>query len=347
MRAYPWEATPVGPVSSWPQSLKHAVRTVLDLHMPAYLAWGDGYIQFFNDAYMPILGGKLEGALGNDTRVTWPEAWPTIQPLWEQVRQGATFGHDEFLMTLHRNGYPESCYFTHSYSPVYGGDGSIGGVLATLVETTRAVLGERRQTYQLKLADTLRRETEFAPMLKATIRLTSEYFTGSNVAYVELDEGKRTFTVKEEWKDGVETGGAQGTLPIDMLSPSQLDALRGGATICINDVSTDPECAAVAKPCLMLGIHSVVVIPLKDAATACTAPASCTRTTPTAGPSMSAVWPKTWRAAPGKRCAASAPRKRCAKKRACSSCSTALARCWLPRSTSTPCCSPSPTPPPN
>ncbi|BDT57075.1 hypothetical protein MasN3_05690 [Massilia varians] len=264
MRAHPWETTPVGPVSSWPQSLKHAVRTVLDLHMPAYLAWGDGYVQFFNDAYMPILGAKFEGALGNDTRVTWPEAWPTIAPLWEQVRQGATFGHDEFMMTLHRNGYPERCYFSHSYSPVYGNDGSIGGVLATLVETTRAVLGERRQTYQLKLADTLRRETEFAPMLKATIRLTSEYFTGSNVAYVELDEGKRTFTVKEEWKDGVETGGAQGTLPIDMLSPSQIEALRGGATICINDVSTDPECAAVAKPCLMLGIRSVVVIPLKD-----------------------------------------------------------------------------------
>ena len=264
MRAHPWETTPVGPVSSWPQSLKHAVRTVLDLHMPAYLAWGDGYVQFFNDAYMPILGAKFEGALGNDTRVTWPEAWPTIAPLWEQVRQGATFGHDEFMMTLHRNGYPERCYFSHSYSPVYGNDGSIGGVLATLVETTKAVLGERRQTYQLKLADTLRRETEFAPMLKATIRLTSEYFTGSNVAYVELDEGKRTFTVKEEWKDGVETGGAQGTLPIDMLSPSQIEALRGGATICINDVSTDPECAAVAKPCLMLGIRSVVVIPLKD-----------------------------------------------------------------------------------
>ena len=264
MRSYPWDTSPVGPVASWPQSLKHAVRTVLDLHMPAYLAWGDSYVQFFNDAYMPILGAKLEGALGNDTRVTWPEAWPTIQPLWDKVRQGATFGHDEFLLTLHRNGYPEKCYFSHSYSPVYGDDGRIGGVLATLVETTKAVLGERRQTYQLKLADTLRRETEFAPMLKATIRLSSEYFTNANVAYVELDEQKRTFTVKEEWKDGVETGGAQGTLPIDMLSPNQLDALRAGTTICINDVSTDPECATVAKPCLMLGIHSVVVIPLKD-----------------------------------------------------------------------------------
>jgi len=49
-----------------------------------------------------------------------------------------------------------------------------------------------------------------------------------------------------------------------MLSPGQLEALRAGTTICIDDVSTDPECVAVAKPCLMLGIHSVIVIPLKD-----------------------------------------------------------------------------------
>ncbi len=264
MRTFPWETTAVGPVAGWPKSLKHAVRTVLDLRMPAYLAWGDAYVQFFNDAYLPILGAKHEGALGNDTRVTWSEVWPTIQPLWDQVHQGATFGYDEFPITLHRFGYPEQCYFSQSFSPVYDDGGRIAGVLVTCVETTRAVLGERRQAYQLKLADTLRRETAFDPMLKATIRLTSEYFTGSNVAYVELDEAKRTFTVKEEWKDGVETGGAQGTLPIDMLSPNQLDALRAGTTICINDVSTDPECAAVARPCLMLGIHSVVVIPLKD-----------------------------------------------------------------------------------
>jgi signal transduction histidine kinase/ActR/RegA family two-component response regulator/PAS domain-containing protein len=264
MRAFPWETSAVGPVASWPHSLKQAVRTVLDLRMPAYLAWGDTYVQFFNDAYMPILGARCDSALGNDTRVTWPEAWPTIRPLWDEVKQGATFGHDEFPLTLYRNGYPEKCFFSHSYSPVYGDDGRIAGVLATCVETTKAVLGERRQAYQLKLADTLRRETEFDPLLKATIRLTSEYFSGSNVAYVELDEQHRTFTVKEEWKDGVETGGAQGTLPIDMLSPRQLDHLRAGTTICINDVSTDPECAAVAKPCLMLGIHSVVVIPLKD-----------------------------------------------------------------------------------
>ena len=264
MRAFPWETTPVGPVHTWPHSLKSAVRTVLDLRLPAYLAWGDAYVQFFNDAYVPILGDKKDEALGNDSRVTWAEIWPTIGPMWQQVRQGEALGSEGLPLTINRYGYYETCYFSYSYSPIYGDTGKVEGVLVTFAEITKAVLGERRHAYQIKLADTLRRETEFNPMLKATIRLTSEYFTNSNVAYVELDEAKRIFTVKEEWKDGVETGAAQGTLPVDMLSPGQLELLRAGTTICINDVSTDPECAAVAGPCLMLGIHSVIVIPLKD-----------------------------------------------------------------------------------
>ena len=264
MRAFLWETTPVGPVASWSRSLKQAVRTVLDLRLPAYLAWGDAYVQFFNDAYVPVLGDKQDEALGNDARVTWSEIWPTIGPLWQQVRQGEAMGSDTWPLTINRYGYYETCYFSHSYSPIYGDGGTVEGVLTTFADITKAVLGERRHAYQVKLADTLRRETEFKPMLKATIRLTSEYFLNSNVAYVELDEDKRIFTVKEEWKDGVETGNAQGTLPLDMLSPNQLALLRAGTTICIDDVSADPECAAVAGPCLMLGIHSVVVIPLKD-----------------------------------------------------------------------------------
>ncbi|QOY94822.1 GAF domain-containing protein [Massilia sp. UMI-21] len=264
MRAFPWEATAVGPVAGWPQSLKSAVRTVLDLRLPAYLAWGDAHVQFYNDAYVPILGDKRVNALGNDSRVTWAEVWSSIGPMWEQVRRGRSLGSDALPLTINRYGYYETCYFSDSHSPIYGESGRVEGVLVTFAEITKAVLGERRRAYQVKLADTLRRETAFGPMLKATIGLASEYFANSNVAYVELDEQKRTFTVKEEWKDGVETGGAQGTLPIDMLSPAQLDQLRAGATICINDVSSDPECAAVAKPCVMLGIHSVVVIPLKD-----------------------------------------------------------------------------------
>ena len=144
MRTCRWDSTVVGPVESWPQNLKHAVRTVLDLRMPAYLAWGDEHVQFFNDAFMPILGAKIDGARGGDSRITWSEAWPTLQPMWDQVRQGATFADNEFQIALNRNGFAESCYFSHSYSPIYSESGAIDGVFVTCVETTKAVMGERR-----------------------------------------------------------------------------------------------------------------------------------------------------------------------------------------------------------
>ena len=112
MRAFPWETTAVGPVACWPHSLKSAVRTVLDLRLPAYLAWGDSYVQFFNDAYVPILGDKKDGALGNDARVTWSEIWPTIGPMWAQVRRGEALGSEGLPLTINRYGYYETCYFS-------------------------------------------------------------------------------------------------------------------------------------------------------------------------------------------------------------------------------------------
>ncbi|WP_169444474.1 hybrid sensor histidine kinase/response regulator [Massilia niastensis] len=264
IRAHPWEKTSLGPVSDWPHGLKFAVRTLLDMRVPCYLAWGESFSQLFNDAYLPVLGDKCAGALGADVRDIWPEAWPVIGPKWARVLAGESLGEDALALTLNRHGYPERCYFTYSYSPVYGDGGKPEGVLATFIETTKSVLGERRHAFQLKMADTLRRETEFDSMLKATIRLTSEYFTGSKVSYVEIDAQERILLLKEEWKDGVETRGPRATLPLDLLSERQLEQLRAGMAICASDVGADPACAAVAPQCLALGIHSVIVIPLKD-----------------------------------------------------------------------------------
>ena len=123
MRHYPWEATPVGPVAHWPFSLKLAVRTLLDCQLPMYLAWGDAYTQFFNDAYVPILGAKKDGALGGDVRATWPEIWPTIGPMWARVLQGEPVGSSDLALTINRYGYFETCHFAYSYSPIYGDDG--------------------------------------------------------------------------------------------------------------------------------------------------------------------------------------------------------------------------------
>ena len=88
---------------------------------------------------------KHPTALGAKGKSVWPEIWETIGPLLHGVmeRAEANWADDLFSM-LERNGYPEECYFTFSYSPIRDESGGIGGVFTPVVETTEKVIGERR-----------------------------------------------------------------------------------------------------------------------------------------------------------------------------------------------------------
>ena len=69
-RTLDWTATALGPAESWPQSLKTAVSICLGSRHPIVLWWGTPeYAQFYNDAYVPILGaGKHPHWLGRSGR---------------------------------------------------------------------------------------------------------------------------------------------------------------------------------------------------------------------------------------------------------------------------------------
>lgn len=143
MRSYDWTKSSLGPVKGWPQALKIMIRTLLDCQIPMYVAWGPDLIQFYNDAYTPILGIK-HPALGDSTHKTWHEIWPTISPMFADVMKGTPCGFQNMHFTMLRSGYPEDCYFNFSYSPICNPDATVGGVLATCVETTAIVFREKQ-----------------------------------------------------------------------------------------------------------------------------------------------------------------------------------------------------------
>ncbi len=143
-RALDWRQTAVGPVESWPQSLRTAVSMLLESRFPMLLCWGAEFIQFYNDPFRPILGQKKHPALGKSTRETFAEAWHIIGPLFEQVMRGSAVGFEDMLVPLDRNGFLEECYFLYSYSPIRDESGGVGGILVTCTETTARVLAERR-----------------------------------------------------------------------------------------------------------------------------------------------------------------------------------------------------------
>ncbi|MGZ4787144.1 MAG: ATP-binding protein [Terriglobales bacterium] len=154
MCSYDWSKSTLGTVDQWPHSLRVAIRILLGSSYPIYIAWGREYTQFYNDSYLPILGIKHPDALGKGTPHTFAEIWDFIGPMFDRaLEKGEATGATDQILFLERNGYPEECYFTFSYSPIPGDDpDAVGGVFVTALETTDRVIEERRLTLLRDLA---------------------------------------------------------------------------------------------------------------------------------------------------------------------------------------------------
>ncbi|WP_166636894.1 ATP-binding protein [Cognatilysobacter terrigena] len=139
-----WTATPLGPPSTWPRSLKTVVELMLDSRFAMWLAWGDDLTFFCNDAYRPTLGVKRD-FIGASAREVWKEIWPDIGPRIEHVLRTGEATWDEGLeLYLERRGFKEETYHTFSYSPVQGDTGRIEAMLCVVTEVTERTLAERR-----------------------------------------------------------------------------------------------------------------------------------------------------------------------------------------------------------
>ncbi len=140
IRSFDWSKTAIGCPDTWPQSLCIAVNIMLDSPFGMYIAWGNEYIQLYNDGYCPFLGAtKHPHALGSSTRKTFAEVWPTIGPMFDGVMKGIPVSFSNLTFQLERHGFLEECVFDFSYSPIRLQDGEVGGVLVTVMETTKKV----------------------------------------------------------------------------------------------------------------------------------------------------------------------------------------------------------------
>jgi len=137
-RAFDWARTSLGPVESWPPSLRTAVALVLRSGFPTILVWGSDLVQIYNDAYSRLIGRKHPDALGMPTHVTWPEIRHIQEPIFARVFAGETVNVKDAHYALDRTGTIEDAYFDASFVPVPNDD-QIGGSLSILFETTERV----------------------------------------------------------------------------------------------------------------------------------------------------------------------------------------------------------------
>jgi signal transduction histidine kinase len=155
MREMDWSATSLGPVETWPQSIRSTLSMLLPSKAQIILFWGPEFTVFYNDAYRPVFGAKHPGALGLPGREAWSEIWDNLlfDLLAGVVRTGEAFWAKDLLFELERYGFLEETYFDVSYDPVRVESGAVGGVYCIVTETTERVVGARRLSVLKDLAE--------------------------------------------------------------------------------------------------------------------------------------------------------------------------------------------------
>jgi signal transduction histidine kinase/DNA-binding response OmpR family regulator len=228
MRAKDWSANPVGPVESWPQSLRSVVQIMLGSRFAMWMSWGRKRTFFYNDAYRPTLGGKHPWALGSPASEVWAEIWPAIGPRIEIVEQRGEATWDEgLLLFLERHGYPEETYHTFSYSPLPDDEGGIGGMLCVVTEETERIIGERRLRILREVATRIATTRTPAEVFKAIeARLAAErHDLPFALIYLQDGDGERLRLVAS-------SGLAAG----HRVAPTVIGEAEGGAAWPIADL---------------------------------------------------------------------------------------------------------------
>jgi PAS domain S-box-containing protein len=145
LRSHDWSSTKLGPVESWPRSLRTYVAMILEMPAPAIIFWGDELVQLYNDGYAVIMGPRHPRYLGSTYRECWPDTYPVIHPWMRKVLEtGEVIQVEKTFFLLTRHGFNEEAYFTFDFSPLRDDQGAIAGVLQPVFEVTDVVLSERR-----------------------------------------------------------------------------------------------------------------------------------------------------------------------------------------------------------
>ncbi|MBS7539582.1 PAS domain S-box protein [Ancylobacter lacus] len=156
IRGHDWSGSPLGLRERWSTALEQAVRLILPARAQIVLFWGPDFCALYNDAYRPTIGDKHPRAFGRPAREGWAELWDDLHPLLAHVRDtGETLYAKDRRFYIERHGFGEDVFFDISYSAVTDDDGSVGGVLCLVNETTeriRAEIAMKDSAERLRLA---------------------------------------------------------------------------------------------------------------------------------------------------------------------------------------------------
>lgn len=257
-----WSASPLGPPEHWTPALKTLMATVLPASAQIVLFWGPQLVALYNDAYAPTIGTKHPRALGRPGIENWSELWDDLEPLLRGVlTTGETFSAKDRPFYIERHDLGETVYFDVSYSAVREADGSIGGVLCIVTETTERVQFERRQAFLLELGQTLPSIRDPDQIQSITLRKLAEALGASRAFFGENHADGSTFEVRQSYSRV--GGSAVGRHAYRDFGEELPGLLRNGHTVLREDIASEPgRSAEEAAKAAQLGMAATIHVPV-------------------------------------------------------------------------------------
>lgn len=142
IRALDWSATPLGPIIDWPASLRTTVTTIVNSPVPKALIWGPTHVLLYNDAYAVVAGARHPAALGSGLHAVWPELRDFHTDVLARGFTGETVAFRDQQLVLERDGEGARVVLDMFYTPIHLEDGTVGGVMATVIDNTARVTAE-------------------------------------------------------------------------------------------------------------------------------------------------------------------------------------------------------------
>ena len=151
-----WSKTSLGPISSWPGILKTSVETILRGKFPMVLYWGKDLVQIPNDAFLEMLctrasdlvdlpGTACKRFLESEKEhlLHFLEGEDTTRTIDKQFY--VQNESDQLVEKYFTHSYRYSSTICHSYIPsLIFKDENVCGIMASSLETTEKVTGERQ-----------------------------------------------------------------------------------------------------------------------------------------------------------------------------------------------------------
>ena len=149
IRLHDWSTTLLGPLPSWPQSLRTIADLMVGSRQTAFVVWGADLTLLYNDSFASLLGSKHPAALGRPFHEVWPEPWERYRS--DIAAALSNEGRDVIEQSASSGGRPDWAIdgFMFSCTPVRDDTGKVAGLYCTGSEATgHAPMEERLRQVQ-------------------------------------------------------------------------------------------------------------------------------------------------------------------------------------------------------